>query len=160
MSKPSSKRLNIYIDGAARGNPGPAGIGVVITDAKASVVGEIARYIGNTTNNVAEYTALIFGMEEARNLGASELVINTDSELLAKQLGGEYKVKSSALKELYAKVTQILKSFDEARVNQIKREENKGADRLANKAVDNAGKKKIGRSFVLKSKDSIPDLLF
>jgi len=160
MNKPNPKQLSIFVDGAAKGNPGPAGIGVVITDTKANVVSEIARYIGNTTNNVAEYTALIFGMEEARNLGTSELIINTDSELLAKQLGGEYKVKSSSLKELYTKVMQILKSFNEVRVNQIKREENKGADRLANKAIDNAGKKRVGKSFVLKSKNSIPDSLF
>jgi ribonuclease HI len=152
--------LNIYIDGAARGNPGPAGIGVVITDAKDQIIQNISRYIGDTTNNVAEYTALIFGMDEARNLGAKELVINTDSELLAKQLGGEYKVKNSALKDLYAKVKAMLSSFDEVRINQIEREKNKGADRLANKAIDNAAKKTVGKSFILKSKENTESSLF
>lgn len=158
MTRP--RKLNIYIDGAARGNPGPAGIGVVITDGSAAVVKNIAKYIGNTTNNVAEYTALVFGMEEARNLGAKELAINTDSELLAKQLGGEYKIKNPALKDLYAKVMQILKSFAEVRVNQIDRKENKGADKLANQVIDAAVKKKVGKSFILKSKEEIPNQLF
>lgn len=155
-----SKKLSIYIDGAARENPGPAGIGVVITDGSSAVVKNIAKYIGNTTNNIAEYTALVFGMEEAHNLGAKELIINTDSELLAKQLGGEYKIKNPALKDLYAKVMQILKSFTEVRVNQIERTENKGADKLANQAIDAAVKKKVGKSFILKSKEKIPDSLF
>lgn len=133
---------------------------MVITDGSAAVVKNIAKYIGNTTNNVAEYTALVFGMEGARNLGAKELAINTDSELLAKQLGGEYKIKNPALKDLYAKVMQILKSFAEVRVNQIDRKENKGADKLANQAIDAAVKKKVGKSFILKSKEEIPNQLF
>lgn len=133
---------------------------MVITDGSAAVVKNIAKYIGNTTNNVAEYTALVFGMEEARNLGAKELAINTDSELLAKQLGGEYKIKNPALKDLYAKVMQILKSFAEVRVNQMDRKENKGADKLANQAIDAAVKKKVGKSFILKSKEEIPNQLF
>ncbi|NQT95567.1 MAG: ribonuclease HI family protein [Candidatus Omnitrophica bacterium] len=159
MNQKKPNRLEIFIDGAARGNPGPAGIGVVVTDGS-GLVKEVAKYIGEATNNVAEYTALIFGMEEVRNLGAKELVINTDSELLAKQLGGEYKVKSQTLKGLYAKVTKMLDSFNEIRVNHINREENKGADRLANKAIDNAGKKRVGKSFILKHKNSVPDSLF
>ncbi len=115
-------RFHIYIDGAARGNPGPAGIGIVITDDKSKVINTISKFLGRTTNNVAEYTALIFGMEEARNKKAKELVINTDSQLLARQLGGEYKVKSSALKDLYKKVNTLLASFEEVRINQIGRE--------------------------------------
>lgn len=152
MTSRRVKGLSIYIDGAARGNPGPAGIGVVITDAKNDIVKNVSKYIGNTTNNVAEYTALVFGLEEVRNLSVSDVVINTDSELLAKQLGGEYKIKSPALKVLYAKVSQMLDSFDEVRVNRIDREDNKGADKLANKAIDAACKKSVGRSFVLKSR--------
>ena len=154
------KKVHIYIDGAARGNPGPAGVGIVITDESGASIENISKAIGNTTNNVAEYTALVFGMEAARNLGAKGLVINTDSELLAKQLGGEYKVKAPTLKGLYAKVMQILKSFDDVAVNQIPREENKDADKLANKALDNAGTKRVGKSFVLKSKKTVPDSLF
>ena len=154
------KRLEIFIDGAARGNPGPAGIGVVITDESANVVKNIAKFIGNATNNVAEYTAAVFGIEEARNLGAGELVINTDSELLAKQLGGEYKIKNSALKDLYAKIMKLLNSFSEVRVNQIERAENKDADKLANKAIDQAAQKRPGKSFILKSENKISDSLF
>lgn len=160
MTKHNLNNLNIYIDGAARGNPGPAAIGIVITDSANDVVKNISKYIGNATNNVAEYTALVFGLEEARNLGAKELSINTDSELLAKQLGGEYKIKNSALKDLYGKAMQMLKSFDEIRVNQIERKDNKGADKLANKALDAAVKKKVGKSFVLKSKDLMQESLF
>lgn len=154
------KKVNIYIDGAARGNPGPAGVGIVIRDEAGTVIKNVSKNIGSTTNNVAEYTALIFGMEESRNLGAKGLVINTDSELLAKQLGGEYKVKSPALKGLYAKAMQILKSFDDVAVNQIPREENKDADKLANKALDDAGTKRVGKSFVLKSRNTVLDSLF
>ena len=151
----------MYIDGAARGNPGPAGVGIVICSDKGKVVSAISKYIGQTTNNIAEYTALIFGMEEARNKKIKELIINTDSELLAKQLGGEYKVKSSALKDLYKKVNTMLESFEEVRINQIDREKNKQADKLANEAIDNASKaRKSGTSFILKSKNSIKETLF
>ncbi|NQT90139.1 MAG: ribonuclease HI family protein [Candidatus Omnitrophica bacterium] len=159
MSQPKLKILSLFIDGAAKGNPGPAGIGVVVQDDTGSTVKNISKYIGNATNNVAEYTALIFGLEEARNLGAEEVTVNTDSELIAKQLGGEYKIKNSTLKELYAKAMKILDSFSDVRVNQIGREENKGADKLANKAVSNADRK-VGKSFILKSRDNIPDSLF
>ena len=160
MGQKNIKSFSIFIDGAARGNPGPAGIGVVVTDASGEVVQNLSKFIGETTNNVAEYSALIFGMEETRNLGAKDLTINTDSELIAKQLGGEYKIKSPALKGLYKKVTQILQSFDEVKINQIDREKNKGADKLANQAIDNAQKKRVGKSFILKSKNSIQNSLF
>lgn len=154
-------QLQIFIDGAARGNPGPAGAGIFMTDPEGNVVDEISKYLGESTNNVAEYTALIFGMEEARNKKAKELIINTDSELLAKQLGGEYKVKNPTLKVLHKKVQTLLKSFDEVRVNRIEREKNKQADRLANEAIDRSKKsKKVGNSFILKSKSNIKESLF
>ena len=153
--------FSLYIDGAARGNPGPAGIGAVIYNNKGETVATISKYLGQTTNNIAEYTALIFGMEEARSKNIKELIVNTDSQLLAKQLGGEYKVKSSALKDLYKKVNIMLESFEEVRINQIPREKNKQADKLANEAIDNAVKvKKSGTSFILKSKNSIKETLF
>jgi len=154
MKKPDYNLLSIYIDGAARGNPGPAGIGIVVMDAQGIVLKNIDRFIGHATNNVAEYRALIFGMEAACGLGAKELIINTDSELVAKQLGGEYKVKNPALKKLYSKVTQLLNSFEQVSVNSIPREENRAADKLANKAIDDAGKKRIGKSFILKSRQN------
>ena len=152
MKKPDYCTLHIYIDGAARGNPGPAGIGVVITDGSGAVLKNIDKFIGHATNNVAEYTALITGMERARDLGAKELIINTDSELVAKQLGGEYKVKNPVLKNLYAEVSQLLNSFEQVRVNSIPREDNKLADKLANKAIDDVGKKKTQKSFILKAR--------
>ncbi|MBN1406006.1 MAG: ribonuclease HI family protein [Candidatus Omnitrophica bacterium] len=147
------KKLIIYIDGAARGNPGPAGAGIVFTDEKGSIVDEFSEYLGEATNNIAEYTALIFAMQRAHKKNAKDIIINTDSELLAKQLGGEYKVKNLTLKALYDKVNTLLESFEEVMINQIGREKNKEADRLANEAIDNSVKKrKIGTSFVLKSK--------
>jgi ribonuclease HI len=152
MKKPNYSVLHIYIDGASRGNPGPAGIGIVITDESGVALKNIDKSIGHATNNIAEYTALISGMEEARGLGAKELIINTDSELIAKQLGGEYKVKNPVLKDLYAKVTRLLNNFEQVRINSIPREDNKVADKLANKAIDDVAKKRTGKSFILKSR--------
>jgi ribonuclease HI len=152
MNKTARKGLSIYIDGAAKGNPGPAGIGVVLRDADNALVKNIDRFIGITTNNVAEYTALITGMEEACKLKVKEITINTDSELIAKQLGGEYKVKSPALKDLYSKVSKLLDNFEYVSINNISREKNKDADRLANKAINDSLKVKVKKSFILKSK--------
>lgn len=151
MNKTARKGLSIYIDGAAKGNPGPAGIGVVLRDADNALVKNIDRFIGIATNNVAEYTALITGMEEARKLKVKVITINTDSELIAKQLGGEYKVKSPALKDLYSKVSKLLDDFEYVSINNIPREKNKDADRLANKAINNSLKVKVEKSFILKS---------
>ncbi|MDD5505068.1 MAG: ribonuclease HI family protein [Candidatus Omnitrophica bacterium] len=150
MKKTKRDFLSLYVDGAARGNPGPAGVGIILEDEDRQVVGNIDKFIGNATNNVAEYTALITGMEEARRLGAKAISINTDSELLAKQLSGEYKVKNPVLKGLHEKARKALVHFDKVIVNNIPREQNKGADKLANKAIDAAMPPKSGRSFVLK----------
>ena len=158
------KILNIFIDGAARGNPGPSAIGVVLSNKNGDVIKNISKYIGKATNNVAEYTALVFALDEARNIGAEELTINTDSELLAKQLSGEYKVKNSALKELNAKIMRMLSGFSEVKINKIPRNDNKGADKLANKALDaniSKIKKKPVTSFILKTKNkNVLDTLF
>ncbi len=152
MKNPNYDILHIYIDGASRGNPGPAGIGIVIVNESGVTIKNIDKSIGHATNNIAEYTALISGMEEAHGLGAKELIINTDSELVAKQLGGEYKVKSPALKDLHSKVVRLLNSFELVKINNIPREDNRAADKLANKAIDGAGKKRAGKSFILKSR--------
>jgi ribonuclease HI len=152
MKKPINNSLLIYIDGAARGNPGPAGVGVVIEDANKRVIKKINRYIGNATNNVAEYTAFMAALDEARALSARDITINTDSELLAKQLGGEYKVKNPVLKGFYERIIRVLDNFDKVVINNIPRQENKGADRLANKAIDDAAKVRAGKSFILKSR--------
>ncbi len=130
------KRLVIYIDGGSHGNPGPSGIGVIICDEKGGAVKNISKFIGNTTNNVAEYTALIYGLQEALILRADEVIINTDSELLAKQLSKEYKTKDAGLKPLNGQASHLLTGFKKYEIRRIDRSENKGADRLANRAVN------------------------
>ncbi|MDD5136388.1 MAG: ribonuclease HI family protein [Candidatus Omnitrophica bacterium] len=134
-----SKRLVIYTDGGSRGNPGPAGIGVVIFDSRKKKLKECYKYLGETTNNNAEYNALICGLEEAKNLGADEVVVKLDSELVAKQLNGEYRVKNSDIKPLFEKAVAALKDFKSFEIQHIDREKNKEADKLANKAINLSG---------------------
>ncbi len=131
-----NKKFFLYADGGARGNPGPAGIGVVIFDAGRKKVKEVYKYIGEATNNNAEYSALICALVEAEKLGAEEVVINLDSELVAKQLSGEYRVKNSDIKILFEKTVDALKHFKSFKVNHIDRSENKEADKLVNKAIN------------------------
>lgn len=125
----------IHSDGASKGNPGDAGIGVVISDQRGRVIGEISEYIGQATNNVAEYKALIRGLEEARRLGANAVRISTDSELLARQITGQYRVKAPLLKPLHEKLTRTLSEFREVSVSHVLRHLNTRADKLANEAV-------------------------
>jgi len=131
-----SNRLFLYTDGGSRGNPGPSGIGVVILDAKKKKLKEISRYIGEATNNIAEYSALVCALEEAAALDASDVVIYMDSELIAKQLSGEYRVKEENMKRLFEKALGILKTFNSFEVKHIDREKNKEADKLVNKAIN------------------------
>lgn len=131
-----SNRFLIYVDGGSRGNPGPAGIGVVILDANKKKIKEIWKYIGEATNNIAEYTALIHGLEEAANLRADEITVHMDSELVARQLSGEYKVKNADIKPLFEKALGILKNFRSFEIKRIDREKNKEADKLVNKALN------------------------
>ena len=131
-----TKKYILYIDGASRGNPGPAGIGIVILYEKKKKVKELYKYIGETTNNIAEYSALIYGLDEAAKLGANEVVVNMDSELVAKQLNGEYKVKDPNIKALFEKAAGVLKNFTNFEITHIDRLKNKDADRLANKAIN------------------------
>jgi ribonuclease HI len=135
------KELQIYIDGASKGNPGPSGIGVVICQ-EGQTIKNISNYIGNTTNNVAEYTALIYGLQEGIMLGAENLKINTDSQLLYRQLKKIYKIKNPNILGLYNQVQHLMSAFKKVCLNHIAREENKGADKLADKAVKQAIKKK------------------
>lgn len=130
------KKLTIYIDGGARGNPGPAGVGVVVLDDGGKKIKDVSKYIGETTNNIAEYNALLYGLEEALILRADEIKINLDSELVAKQITGEYRVKDSNLKPLFERALNMLKSFKNFEVNHIDRSENKEADKLVNKAIN------------------------
>ncbi|MGD9015439.1 MAG: ribonuclease HI family protein [Candidatus Omnitrophota bacterium] len=126
--------FQIYIDGASEGNPGPAGIGVILTQ-NGQVIRNISVYLGIQTNNVAEYMALIFGLQEALMLKAKAVSIYTDSQLLSRQINNEYKLRSPNLIGLYAQVVHLLSAFDSAKVQYIPREENRGADKLAKKAA-------------------------
>lgn len=131
-----NKRIEIYIDGGSRGNPGPAGIGVVILDERGKKIKDIAKYIGETTNNIAEYNALLYGLEEVLIIRADEILINMDSELVAKQLSGDYRVKDSNIKPLFERALNMLKSFKSFEIKHIEREKNKEADKLVNKAIN------------------------
>ncbi len=130
------KSISIYIDGASRGNPGEAGAGAILKDSRGKTLKKISRYLGVATNNVAEYQALLLGLKEAKKLGAKQLGIYSDSELLIKQIEGEYRVKSEHLKDLFRKAIKELKKFSRFAFFHIPREENKEADRLANRAID------------------------
>lgn len=126
--------LKIYIDGASRGNPGPAGIGVILTK-DGQVIKNLSVYLGVQTNNVAEYMALIFGLQEAIILKAKAVDIYTDSQLLCRQINNEYKIKNSNLIGLYSLAQHLLSGFDRAQVRYISRDKNQGADKLAKKAT-------------------------
>jgi len=136
-----SKKVALYIDGAARGNPGPAGIGAVIKDEKGRTVREFSKYLGESTNNIAEYSALVYGLQEALMLKADEIAIHADSELVAEQLKGTYRVRSADLKPLFEQALHMLGSFKHFEVKQIRREDNREADALANRAINLAGLK-------------------
>lgn len=131
-----NKRIEIYVDGGSRGNPGPSGVGVVILDASGKRLKEISKYIGETTNNIAEYNALLYGLEEALMLRIDEIVVNLDSELVAKQLTGDYRVKNPELKPLFERAMNMLKSFKSFEIRHIEREKNKEADKLVNRAIN------------------------
>jgi len=132
------RRLVIYADGAARGNPGPAGIGVVIEDERGRVLKELSQFVGHKTNNQAEYMALIQGLEAAAEYQADAIQIRLDSELLVHQLKGEYKVKSPLLKPLRNKAQELLARYKVVGIEHIERQYNRAADRLANRAIDTA----------------------
>ncbi len=134
-------KVYLYVDGAARGNPGPAGIGVVIKSEADETLLEVSDYIGKTTNNVAEYMALIRGLEEAMDMGSKSIEVFSDSELLVKQIKGEYKVKNEGLVPLYHHLMSLVKRFNHFSVNHTVREENQHADELANRGIDEHGLK-------------------
>ncbi|MBI5029642.1 MAG: ribonuclease HI family protein [Chloroflexi bacterium] len=127
--------LILYTDGAARGNPGPAAIGIVLTDATGKQIEAIGEAIGNTTNNEAEYRALLRGLEVAVKHG-DEIEIRTDSELMARQLNGSYRVKAEHLKPLHEQARRVMAKFKSAKIAIIPRAFNKRADALANQALD------------------------
>ena len=125
-----SSVLEIHIDGASKGNPGPASVGVII-DQDGKRIAEVVKSIGEATNNVAEYSALIVALQEAEKLKAEHLRIFTDSELLYNKLKGQYKIKSDNLKGLYQQANELAKAFKKIELKQVPREKNKEADKLA-----------------------------
>ena len=130
------KRMSIHADGASRGNPGPAAIGVIIKDQRDRLIASISRRIGKTTNNQAEYRAVIAALEEAIRLGASQVDVKMDSELIVKQVNGSYRVKKDTLKPLYQQVKQLQGSLERFTITHIPRQQNSEADKLANRALD------------------------
>jgi ribonuclease HI len=129
-------KLVVNVDGGARGNPGPAAIAAVVRSADGEVLEERGERIGRATNNVAEYRALLLGIARAAELGASELELVGDSELVVKQVKGEYKVKDATMRELHAEVKEALSGFDGWSIRHVRREYNAEADRLVNQELD------------------------
>ena len=136
MTGAPAPRLIVHVDGGARGNPGPAAIGVVISEPGGAVLDELAERIGVATNNVAEYRALLRGLERAAELGAREIELINDSELVAKQLTGAYRVKHPAMRPLYEEAVSALRGFDRWQIRSVPRAENARADALVNAALD------------------------
>ncbi len=132
----SSPTLILYADGGSRGNPGPAGAGVYLTDMHGNCIAERYQYIGESTNNVAEYASLILGLQEAKRHRPQQLIVRMDSQLVIRQVLGEYQVKKPHLKKLFDQVRELLQSFPTVALEHIPRDENSEADRLANQAMD------------------------
>lgn len=126
----------LFADGAARGNPGPAGAGAVLYDEKGTLVAELARPLGHATNNVAEYSALILGLEEAQRRGATAIDVRMDSLLVVQQMRGLWRIKHPGLKPLALRAGALLASFPEREIRHVPREENAAADELSNRAID------------------------
>jgi ribonuclease HI len=138
-AEPERKAIAAYqanVDGGSRGNPGPAAYGVVVRDPRGEIVARLKKYIGNNTNNVAEYFGLIAALDYAQNHGIRALRIESDSELMVKQMRGQYKVKSAELKPLFERAKKMSQTFESFRISHVYREQNKEADRLVNQALD------------------------
>lgn len=141
MSEANSEWL-LMVDGAARGNPGTAGCGAAIYDETGAVVKKLSRYLGQATNNVAEYEGLLMGLEALIQLGRKKIVVQSDSQLLVRQLNGQYRVKDEKLKRLFERAVTLLRQFDSFQILHVPRELNKLADRLANQGIDDALKQR------------------
>lgn len=142
----AGRRLRAHIDGAARGNPGPAGAGVLIADEEGAPLREIRRPLGRATNNMAEYQALLLALEAAAAMGATALEVFSDSELLVRQLRGEYRVRDPKLQILHARARQRMAGLAGFRITHVRRELNREADRLANEAIDEAARRATRRA--------------
>ena len=132
----------VHVDGGARGNPGPSAVAAVASDASGQELSERAAYIGETTNNVAEYKAVLLGLELARELEAEEVSVVNDSELVSRQIDGRYKVKNAGLKPLYLQAMEELRRFDDWSVTSVRRESNERADELVNDELDRRGSRR------------------
>ncbi len=132
----AAKRTRLYTDGAARGNPGPAGAGAVIVNPDGHIMAKIGKVLGESTNNVAEYMGLLLGLKRAKAMGIKELEVLSDSELLVKQLAGDYAVKADHLRPLHDEAQSLIKAFAWIQVRHIPREENAQADLMSNRAID------------------------
>jgi ribonuclease HI len=135
-SRGATPRLRLYSDGAARGNPGPSGAGAVLIEPGGQVVARLGKYLGTQTNNYAEYMGLLIGLKHAKSLGAKEIEIFADSELLIRQLGGRYQVKSPSLRPLYEEAVKLLNDFSRVKLVHVPREMNAAADEMSNRAID------------------------
>ncbi|MBI3088419.1 MAG: ribonuclease HI family protein [Candidatus Omnitrophica bacterium] len=128
--------VEIFIDGASLGNPGPAGVGAVFLDEQGARLARLSKYVGETTNNVAEYLALLYALQEAQARGWRHVSVKTDSELLAKQLSGEYKVRDQTLRLFHELARHLMRAFERCAVEHVSRSRNAEADRLAGEAVE------------------------
>lgn len=149
--------FRINIDGGSRGNPGPAAYGVLIRDAQGQAVAKLKKYIGRFTNNVAEYYGLIAAMDYAQSHGVRAIRIESDSELMVKQMRGLYKVKSADLQPLYERAQKMSKAFDSFRIDHVYREQNREADALANEALDEVEGKPANPAAAAAAKPAVPD---
>ncbi|HEX9604604.1 MAG TPA: ribonuclease HI family protein [Myxococcales bacterium] len=131
-----ARRVRVFTDGAARGNPGPAGAGAVVLDGEGRVLARLGRFLGKQTNNVAEYQGLLLGLRRARQMGAREVEVRADSQLLVRQLQGKYAVKNEVLKRLHEEALALLRSFDRYELLHVPREQNALADEMSNRAID------------------------
>ena len=147
-------KLTLYVDGSCKGNPGEGGVGVVIKDEQERTITHIKRYLGPVTNNIAEYQALLVGLQEAQRLGSQEVEIFLDSELVVNQIKGMYRVRDSKLKILEREVRRLLGYFSRWVIRHIPREENLEADRLAREAVRDKGDQVIAGPAALGSEES------
>jgi len=129
-------RIELYTDGGARGNPGPAGAGAVLKDMDGNVIDTVTKYLGETTNNQAEYHALILGLKRAKALGVKEVDVFMDSQLAVKQINGEYKVKNEEIAKRFVEVANVRQFFTRVRFTHIRRERNTEADALVNEIID------------------------
>jgi ribonuclease HI len=139
--QPGSLSLHLHIDGASRGNPGEAGFGISVQDDRGATQAELYGYLGRASNNVAEYQALLHALRWARARGAPSVRVYSDSELVVRQVNGQYRVKHPDMVPLHREATRLLREFESATVTHVRREQNRDADRLANQALDERASK-------------------